>query len=76
LIIPQTNLFESLCFLKPTLGVYQFYYGWDACWDNVSNVYPGDFDPENTQVVFDMYGVGKGVRERRFDHGLGSKIVR
>jgi hypothetical protein len=74
LTIPQTNLFESLAFLKPTLGVYQFDYGWDWCWDNGSHVYPGGFDPENTQVVFDMHGVGKGARESRFDHGLGPRM--
>ena len=76
LTIAQTNLFESLCFLKPTLGVYQFYYGWEACWDNGSNVYPEGFDPENTQVVFDMHGVGKGAREARFDQSdrLGPRM--
>jgi outer membrane protein assembly factor BamB/enterochelin esterase-like enzyme len=76
LTIPQTNLFESLCFLKPTLGVYQFDYGWEACWDNGSNVYPEGFDPENTQVVFDMHGVGKGSREKKFDQsdGLGPRM--
>jgi hypothetical protein len=74
LTIPQTNLFESLCFLKPTLGVWQFDFGWEACWDNGSHVYPGGFDPEHTQVVFDMHGVGKGARETRFDHGLGPRM--
>jgi hypothetical protein len=71
---PQTNLFEGLCFLKPTLGVYQFDFGWDACWDEGSNIYPGDYDPENTQIVFDMHGFGKGAREVRFDHGLGPRM--
>jgi len=71
---PQTNLFESLCFLKPTLGVWQLDFGWEACWDEGSNIYPGDFDPDHTQVVFDMHGVGKGAREKRFDHGLGPRM--
>ncbi len=71
---PQTNLFEGLCFLKPTLGVWQFDFGWEACWDEGSNIYPGDFDPDHTQVVFDMHGVGKGAREAKFDHGLGPRM--
>jgi hypothetical protein len=71
---PQTNLFESLCFLKPTLGVYQFDFGWEACWDEGSNIYAGDFDPDHTQIVFDMHGFGKGAREARFDHGLGPRM--
>jgi len=71
---PQTNLFEALCFLKPTLGVYQFDFGWEACWDEGSNIYAGDFDPDHTQIVFDMHGFGKGARETRFDHGLGPRM--
>ena len=71
---PQTNLFESLCFLKPTLGVWQLDFGWEACWDEGSNIYPGDFDPDHTQIVFDMHGVGKGAREAKFDHGLGPRM--
>ncbi|MBW2551349.1 MAG: hypothetical protein JRE73_11405 [Deltaproteobacteria bacterium] len=71
---PQTNLFESLCFLKPTLGVWQLDFGWEGCWDEGSNIYPGDYDPDHTQVVFDMHGVGKGAREKRFDHGLGPRM--
>jgi hypothetical protein len=71
---PQTNLFEGLCFLKPTLGVYQFDFGWEACWDEGSNIYAGDFDPDHTQIVFDMHGFGKGAREARFDHGLGPRM--
>ena len=71
---PQTNLFEGLCFLKPTLGVWQFDFGWEACWDEGSNIYPGDFDPDHTQIVFDMHGVGKGAREAKFDHGLGPRM--
>ena len=68
----QPNLFESLCFLKPLLGQWQE--GWEGCWDNGSHVYPESFDPENTQVVFDLHGVGKGARENRFDHGLGPRM--
>jgi hypothetical protein len=71
---PQTNLFEGLCFLKPTLGVWQFDFGWEACWDEGSNIYAGDFDPDHTQIVFDMHGVGKGAREAKFDHGLGPRM--
>ena len=56
---PQTNLFEGLCFLKPTLGVWQFDFGWEACWDEGSNIYSGDYDPDHTQIVFDMHGVGR-----------------
>ncbi len=71
---PQTNLFEGLCFLKPTLGVWQFDFGWEACWDEGSNIYSGDYDPDHTQIVFDMHGVGKGAREAKFDHGLGPRM--
>ncbi len=68
----QPNLFESLCFLKPVLGQYQ--YMEEGCWDNDSHVYPEGFDPENTQVTFDLHGVGKGAREARFDAGLGPRM--
>ena len=68
----QPNLFESLCFLKPVLGQYQ--YMEPGCWDNGSHVYPEGFDPEHTQVTFDLHGVGKGAREMRFDTGLGPRM--
>ncbi len=68
----QPNLFESLCFLKPILGQYQ--YMEPGCWDNGSHVYPQGADPENTQVTFDLHGVGKGAREARFDAGLGPRM--
>jgi hypothetical protein len=59
------NLFETLCFLKPVLGEWQD--SEEDCWDNGSHVYTEGFDPENTVVTFDMHGVGKGARERRFE---------
>ena len=68
----QPNLFESLCFLKPVLGQYQ--YMEEGCWDNGSHVYPEGFEPENTRVAFDLHGVGKGAREVRFDAGLGPRM--
>jgi hypothetical protein len=68
----QPNLFESLCFLKPILGQYQ--YMEPGCWDSGSHVYPEGFDPESTRVTFDLHGVGKGAREMRFDTGLGPRM--
>ena len=70
--VAQPNLFESLCFLKPILGLYQEME--EGCWDNGSHVYPEGFDPEKTRVVFDLHGVGKGAREGRFDAGLGPRM--
>ncbi len=68
----QPNLFESLCFLKPILGQYQYMEA--GCWDSGSHVYPENFDPESTRVTFDLHGVGKGAREMRFDTGLGPRM--